>query len=209
MALYIDLSHPISDGMPCYPGDPQVSLQQHATMQEDGHNNFILSTGMHSGTHIDGPMHLTSDLTRIADLPLDLFAGKGFLVNVAGQKIIDLPESVITPIPPGSAVLFYTGFDLYFSQKSYYLSHPILSENTAQQLIKKQVKMVGMDFPSPDYAPHNIHKSLLNNNIIIIENLTNLAALLPYREFELLAFPLKIRSDSSPVRVVARICDKG
>jgi kynurenine formamidase len=87
----------------------------------------------------------------------------------------------------------------------YYRSYPAISEATAWHLVKKGVKIIGMDSPSPDYAPFNIHKILLNNNILIIENLTNLSALLPYREFELLAFPLKIEADSSPLRVVARI----
>ncbi|HEY5511618.1 MAG TPA: cyclase family protein, partial [Prolixibacteraceae bacterium] len=108
-------------------------------------------------------------------------------------------------LQPGSVVLFYTGFDLYFGQKAYYLSYPAISENTAHLMVKKKVKMVGVDFPSVDYAPHRIHDILLSNNILIIENLTNLSSLLPYRDFELLAFPLKIRADSSPVRVVARI----
>ncbi|MEI7829474.1 MAG: cyclase family protein [Prolixibacteraceae bacterium] len=209
MATYIDLSHPITDSMPYYPGDVPVSLKQVASFQEEGHNNFLLSTGMHSSTHIDGPMHLTSNLTRIADLPIEQFAGKGFLVNVVGQKIIDLPESAFEKLLPDSVVLFYTGFDLYFSQKAYYLSYPELSEATAQILVKKQVKIVGMDSPSPDYAPFKTHDILLNNNILIIENLTNLSSLLRCHDFEILAFPLKIMADSSPVRVVARISDKG
>jgi kynurenine formamidase len=150
-------------------------------------------------------MHLTSNLTRIADLPIDRFAGKGFLVNVVGQKIIDLPESAFDKLLPGSVVLFYTGYDLYFSQKAYYITYPELSETTAQILVNKQVKIVGMDSPSPDYAPFKTHDVLLNNNILIIENLTNLSSLLPYHDFEIFAFPLKIMADSSPVRVVARI----
>ncbi len=205
MPRYIDLSHPISHAMPFYPGDQPVSLEQIATLEEQGHSNFLLTTGMHSGTHIDGPMHQTSSLTRIAELPMDLFAGKGFLVNVVGQKIIDLPESAFNHLEPGSVVLFHTGFDQYFNQKAYYLSYPTISENTAVLLVKKQVKIVGMDSPSPDYAPYKIHNILLNNRVLIIENLTNLSALLPYPNFEVLAFPLKIRADSAPVRVVARI----
>ncbi len=207
MAHYIDLTQPISHEMPCYPGDQAVSLQQIAFREQEGHSNFLLSTGMHSGTHLDGPMHLTSSLTRIAELPVDAFAGPGLLLNVVGQKIIDVPESSFGHLKSGSIVLFYTGFDLYFGQKAYYLSYPFISENTAHLLVKKKVKMVGVDFPSVDYEPFKIHDILLNNNILILENLTNLSALLPYRDFELLAFPLKIRADSSPVRVVARIND--
>ena len=207
MAIYLDLSHSITDEMPIYPGDVHVSLKQVATLQEEGHSNFILSTGMHAGTHLDGPMHLTSSLTRIAELPIEMFAGPGFLMNAVGQKIIDLPESALDRLTPGSVVLFYTGHDLFYDQKAYYLTYPVISEKTAEQLVNKKVKIVGMDCPSPDYAPFKIHDLLLNNHILIIENLTNLASLLPYHEFELLAFPLKIRADSSPVRVVARIND--
>ncbi len=205
MSTYIDLSHPISDGMPVYPGDLQVSLKQHASLQIEGHTNFNFTTGMHAGTHLDGPMHLTSSLTRIAELPIGQFAGTGYLVNVLGQKSIDLPESAFDQLKPGSVVLFYTGFDQYFGKEEFFLTYPTLSEATARILVKKQVKIVGMDFPSPDYHPFNIHQILLGNQILILENLTNLSALLPYREFELLAFPLKINADSSPVRVVARI----
>jgi kynurenine formamidase len=207
MAHYIDLSHPISHEMPVYPGDQPVSLEQIANREEEGHSNFLLSTGMHAGTHLDGPMHLTSSLTMIADLPLDCFTGKGFLVNMVGQKFIDLHESIFDKLLPDSVVLFHTGYDLFFNQKAYYHSYPVLSDNTARILVKKKVKIVGFDSPSPDYAPYPIHNILLNNQILIIENLTNLSALLPYREFELLAFPLKIKADSSPLRVVARVND--
>ena len=205
MPLYLDLSHEISHEMPVYPGDIPVSLLQQASIQVEGHTNFQLSTGMHSGTHLDGPMHLTNSLTRMADIPLEQFAGKGFLVNVAGQSVIDPPESVFEALLPGAIVLFYTGFDQYFGQEPYYHSYPVFSEATAHLLVKKKVRMVGMDTPSPDYSPFGIHEILLGNQILILENLTNLSALLPYREFELLAFPLKIKADSSPVRVVARV----
>ncbi|HEY5511507.1 MAG TPA: cyclase family protein, partial [Prolixibacteraceae bacterium] len=142
MFSYIDLTQPIADGMPFYPGDVPVLLKQVASFHEEGHNNFLLSTGMHSGTHLDGPMHLTASLTRMADLPVDAFAGPGLLINVVGQKIIDVPESAFNHLQPGSVVLFYTGFDLYFGQKAYYLSYPAISENTAHLMVKKKVKMV-------------------------------------------------------------------
>lgn len=205
MSHYIDLTQPVSHAMPSYEGDPGVSLTQVAAVGEEGFSNFVLSAGMHSGTHIDGPMHLTSSLTRIAEIPLERFAGPGFLVNVFGKKIIDLSEAALDHLLPGSVVLFYTGFDMYFNQKEYYRSYPALTEMTAHLLARKKVKMVGVDSPSPDYAPYPVHSILLNNNILILENLTNLSALLHQQEFEIMAFPLKIRADSSPVRVVAKI----
>ena len=205
MPSYIDLSHSVTDGMVVYQGDPSVKLVQQSTFSRDGFSDFHFSSGMHSGTHLDGPMHLTSSPIRIAGLPLECFSGPGFLVNVHGQIVIDLPEMALDTLVPNSIVLFYSGFDQHWGKDLYFDHHPVLSEQTARMLVKKQVRMVGIDFPSPDYAPYNTHKILLDNQILILENLTNLVALLPYREFELLAFPLKMEADSAPVRVVARV----
>ncbi len=205
MPSYIDLSHPVTNGMPVYQGDPPVKLMQQSTFFRDGFSDFHFSSGMHSGTHVDGPMHLTSSLTRMAELPLNCFAGSGFLVQAEGQQVIALPETTFHLLTHNSVVLFFTGFDQHWGNDHYFDHHPVLSEQTARLLVQKQVKMVGIDFPSPDYAPYNIHKILLDNQILILENLTNLATLLPYREFELLAFPLKMEADSAPVRVVARV----
>lgn len=205
MTHYIDLTHPVTHDMPCYDSDPKVSLHQISSVPRDGYSNFVFSTGMHSGTHLDGPMHLTSSVSLIAEIPLEQFTGPGYLVNVAGQKIIDLGDSEFDHLVPGSVILFYTGFDRFYNQKEYFSFYPVLSERTALALVNKKVKMIGMDSPSPDYAPYQIHSILLTSGILIIENLTNLSSLLPYHEFEIFAFPLKISADSSPVRVAARI----
>ncbi|MFW6281647.1 MAG: hypothetical protein ACOC1O_02480 [bacterium] len=62
-----------------------------------------------------------------------------------------------------------------------------------------------MDLPSPDKYPFEIHKILFDNNILLIENLTNLSCLLSVSDFEIIAFPLKIKAEASIARVVARI----
>jgi kynurenine formamidase len=72
-------------------------------------------------------------------------------------------------------------------------------------LVEKKIKMIGMDTPSPDRYPFKIHKLLFENNIYILENLTNLDQLLNIDRFEVIAFPLKINADSSITRAVARI----
>jgi hypothetical protein len=64
--------------------------------------------------------------------------------------------------------------------------------------------MLGIDAPSPDYFPFAIHKLFFKCNIPIIENLTNLGILIFRENIEIMAFPLKLRADSSLVRVVAR-----
>jgi len=64
-----------------------------------------------------------------------------------------------------------------------------------------KVKLVGVEGPSPDKEPYPIHKILLANDILKLENLCNLDKL--PEKFKVYAFPIKVKTDGIPVRVVA------
>ena len=80
---------------------------------------------------------------------------------------------------------------------------PVISEELAELLIKKKIKMLGMDMPSPDNGEFEIHKKLFENEIFILENLTNLNKLLYNEEIQIFAQPLKIQGEASLVRAIA------
>ena len=201
----IDLSHTIHSDLSVFPGDSPISLNQVKDYHTDGYNNFQLFTGMHVGTHIDGPMHLTNSKTFISELPLDSFTGKGIVIDVRGKDIIRLNYEKLSGIESGNIVLFYSGYDKFFSEEKYYTQHPVFDEEVVHYLVEQKVKMIGIDWASPDHEPYPMHEILLGNNILILENLTNLNLLLSEPSFEVFAFPLKINADSSIVRAVARI----
>jgi kynurenine formamidase len=77
MDTLIDLSQTFTDNPPVFPGDTGASLFQTKHLKVDGYNDHRLETGMHAGTHIDGPMHLTDSQEFISDLSLDSFIGQG------------------------------------------------------------------------------------------------------------------------------------
>jgi kynurenine formamidase len=81
----------------------------------------------------------------------------------------------------------------------------VLSMDFARLLVSKRVKIVGMDMPSPDDFPFEIHKYLLSNDVLILENLTDVSALLGKEAFEVMALPLRIQSDSAIAWVIARV----
>ncbi len=201
----IDLTHTINRTIAVFPGDDPVQLKQIRTLARDGFNNFRLSTGMHVGTHIDGPMHMTSDTRLMADLPLEMFTGKGVLIDVRGETQVKFRESFRTIIQPESIVMFYSGLDLHFGEAEYFTTYPDITEELALFLADQHVKMIGLDWVSPDHEPYPIHDILFKSNVLILENLTNLDQLLHETNFEVFAFPLKIEADSSILRVVARV----
>ncbi len=93
--------------------------------------------------------------------------------------------------------------DVYYKPE-YYDNYPAISENIGNYLVKKKVKMVGVDMCSIDHEPFPVHKILLKRNILIIENLTNLGAL-EGKSFKVYAFPIKLQIDGAPARVIAEV----
>jgi kynurenine formamidase len=205
MEKLIDLSYIIEDNMPVYPGDSVTSLKQVKVLQEDFYNNYRLDISMHSGTHIDSPMHLTESKEYIYEMPLETFIGNGCIIDVRNQPIIREKPEYKESIKENSIVLLYTGWDEEYGKNFYYDNHPIVDISLSKLLIEKNIKMLGIDMPSPDRYPFETHKLLFKNNICIMENLRNLDKLLGVPSFEVIAFPLKMRADSSMARVIARV----
>jgi kynurenine formamidase len=203
---YIDLTHLVSDGLPEWPGCGSVSLQETVTMQKDGVANHQLNGSCHMGTHIDAPGHFIMDGKKISDYPVDQFIGRGVVIDARGQTEIGV-ELVQDQVKANDIVLFYTGWSERFYESNYFYDYPVISLACAQYLVNQKVKMVGIDTPSVDRAPFEVHKLLLGNEILIIENLMNVQAILGYNQVEIVALPLKLDAHGAPARVVALISE--
>ncbi len=197
----IDLTLPLDEKTPAYPGDPQIEIEQIAELKENGWREKRLHFNSHCGTHVDAPAHFFEKGKTLDDLSLEDFQGEGIIFDVRRRKITlsVLKEQNITP---RSVVLFCTGqSDKRYG--NYYEGANFLSEEVAHELVRRKVKAIGVDAFSPDTEPYPVHKILLSKDILIIENLVNLKALLGKR-FTIHYFPLNITGgDGGPCRAVA------
>ena len=202
MHKIIDLTHKFTKSIPVHHFDEPASIEKIRNLDAHKYNDWRLSSGMHVGTHIDGPGHLTESKILLSDIPIDRFVAKGYLID-ARCKAID--ESLLKDFPTEEnlIVLILTGFDKKFGTKEYFTEHPIIPANFAEELVKHKVKMIGIDFFSPDKYPFPVHKILFYNKILIIENMTNLEKLIGLNSFNVIALPLKTETDSSLARVIA------
>jgi len=205
MSKFIDLTRIIENGMAVYPGDDETILRQSRHLDKDGYNNHRLEISMHSGTHIDGPMHMTNSKKHILDFPLENFVGEGVLLDVREQEAIELEEEYKPFIKENSIVLLHTGCDEKFGTEEYFLNNPVVTKEFAEFLVERKVKMLGLDSASPDRYPFEIHRILFSGGVLIAENLTNLDKLIDVNIFEVIALPLRIKADSSIARVIARV----
>lgn len=197
----IDLSMYLNEETPVYPGDPTPQFTKIAEKAEHGFSDHNLNFNTHFGTHIDSPWHMLEGAKKLKDFPITTFAGEAIVLDCRGQREITLD---VTEVKSGDIVLLRTDHTKNIHEEDYFTANPIISFKLAERLVEKKVKMVGIDSFSPDNPPFQIHKLLLSNDILILENLVNLDKITKPRA-KLYAFPLKLENDGAPVRAVAEV----
>lgn len=178
---------------------------QIATIAKDGYTDHQLTTSLHVGTHLDAPWHMVEGGKTVAQLAADNAVGHGVLVDARGQSPIGPELLAGKTLAAGDIVLILTGWGERFGTAAYFTKYPELSLAFAQRCVDARVNAVGMDTPSPDRAPYAVHRLLLGNGILIMENLARVDQLLGVGQFTVIALPIKLHADAAPVRVVAQI----
>jgi arylformamidase len=120
----IDVSLPVRTGMPVYPGDPEVRLERVSETPAISRLDF----GVHTGTHVDAPVHFIEGAAGADRLPLDVLIGPCEVVSGSGAA-----ERLL--IKDAAA----------------------LDEAAARALVEQGVRLVGVDVMSVgDYEAHRV-----------------------------------------------------
>ena len=86
---YVELGYPIFEGMPVYPGLPEVSVELRESLEKgDSWNGSVLSIYLHAGTHVDSPWHyMGGDAPGIDKIPIEnFFYKKPLLISIEVQE---------------------------------------------------------------------------------------------------------------------------
>lgn len=193
---YIELSILLTKNTPVFPGEPNIIFTQHANIKENTYNEHQITINTHFGTHMDFPYHMIENGKKSNDFKLEKFIGKG--------KVIDIHNPDLNSIDDEDVFLLYSehiekGIDNLFNDV------PVIDEDLVDCLISKKPKMILLDIPTPDKFPYPIHKKLLGNDILIVENVRNMKLLMD-KKFKVYAIPLNFKGfDGSPCRVFAEV----
>lgn len=200
----IDLTMPINESTPVYPGDPKPEFRQVSFCEKSGYNEHRICMNTHFGTHIDAPWHMVEKGKRLTDFPIEKFVGRAVLIDVRGQEEID---AELDGVKKNDMLLLRTDHTKKISSPDFFTNKPVISRGFAERVVKKKISILGIDSftPAPDSPPFEIHKYLLENEVLCLENLVNLD-LIPKKTFTLYVLPLKLdRIDGAPCRVVAQL----
>jgi kynurenine formamidase len=210
---YLDLTLTVSESIPNFPGSPSPQFIAWSTIKDDGYNLELLFLSSHTGTHLDAPYHFTKKGAKIHQIPVTRLIGVALLIKIKKLKdqtitkkdLLDF-ERKNGEIKNFSSIIFFTNWQKNLNKKFYFTNNPGLSKSATNYLVSKKINLVGIDSPSIDLGTDKrftAHKILAKNNILIVENLSNLEKI-PTLEFDFIILPLKLKdATGSPVRAIA------
>src|SRR5439155_3457380 len=190
-----DVSVPLRAGMVTYPGDPQVHIERAASIAGGDIVNLTrIDFGLHSGTHVDAPVHFIDGAAGVDSLPLDALVGPCEVVEAP-----DLSRDSVAAAPPAERLLFKTPNSELWASDEFAEEFALLDGGAAELLVQRGVRLVGVDYLS--VGDEQAHQVLLEAGVVPVEGLDLRAV--GAGSYELVCLPLRVvGADGAPARAV-------
>ncbi len=199
MKMY-DITAPIFVGMPVYKNKPEK--QPSFETMTNGHvTETRMSLDVHTGTHMDAPLHMMNDGETIETISLDQIVGSCKVLDLT--QVVDgisKDDLLSKDIVKDDFLLFKTKNS---SDDSFNFEFIYLKEDGAKYLAELEIRGVGIDALGVERSQegHPTHKALFSKKIVVIEGLR--LEEVPEGEYFMVAAPLKLTGvDASPARVL-------
>ena len=202
----IDITHPLSNATAPWPGDTPFHFQFVCRLRDGASCNVgKFTSGIHSGTHMDAPLHYNDAGLSIDQLDLGILLGPARVFLAPGRAA--LTREVFAGLDGRATPRVLVRTNHCDDKTQFPARIPILAPDVPAWLATQGVKLIGLDLPSVDQIDDpsmQVHHRLSAANILILENL-DLRAAAP-GVYELIALPLKIAgAEGSPIRAVLRV----
>lgn len=214
-----DLSHKLHNDLPVPHVFPHPHFGRIASMPEAKLNISRIDMVCHVGTHLDAPLHLFMDGPGFHEIPAGHLNGPGVVWRLELAPFDNITLDTLQAKQPrlraGDMLLLCTGWARRWGRDDYY-DNPALTLDAAQWLVDQGVKLLGVDFATPDLAlpkrPPDfdwpVHQILLGNGVLVAENLADMSALADQR-VEVVCGALNVEgADGSPARILARTVEQ-
>lgn len=204
---FTDISMPLDGETPTWPGSPGFSTSQlHTIAAGDDANVTRLDMDVHTGTHVDAPLHFVDGGATIGEVGLDPFVGPALVVDIRGRAEITAADLDDGDIPAGTERLLLRTDNSFVPARRkapFDTNYSALTADAASWLVDHGIRLVGIDFLSIQrYSdPPDTHQIILGAGIVIVEGLF-LAHVDPGR-WVLVCLPVNLTgAEGAPARAV-------
>ncbi|WP_223639404.1 cyclase family protein [Corallococcus sp. EGB] len=206
-APWVDVTVPVRDGMVHWPDNPPIEVRPYLAMAKgDAANVSHLSLGVHSGTHVDAPVHFIAGGMGVDALPIDRLLGDVRVLELSSGPAITADALRVHAPRQGERLLLKTRNSSHrWDTSAFQPGFTYLSSGGARYLVDVGVRTVGIDYLSIAGMDEGVetHRLLLDAGVCIIEGL-DLTRVEP-GDWEMVCLPLRLKDgDGAPARVLLR-----
>jgi arylformamidase len=206
---WLDISMPLRSAILRWPTDPAVEITRLSDIaQGDEVTVSHLSMTVHTGTHIDAPLHYVDAGEGIDAMSLSATIGPVRIIQIDDPRAIHADELEHHDIRHGERLLFRTrNSERDWSKDSEFdEDYVFIAPDAARYLASIGIRLVGIDYLSIGgyhEGGAETHQILLGAGVYALEGL--LLTHVEAGEYELVCLPLKIiDADGAPARAVVR-----
>src|SRR5437660_1779849 len=182
MKRYVDLSVTVSDATM---SPPSTNMKLEVTPHRRGPGFWQVSSvrqSLHTGAHIDSPLHVFKDGITTAEISLEQVMGEALVVDMSHVgpnheiTIDDLKRGGADGVKEGDIVLLRTDWTdkMYGKWPDYFVQSPYCPPATAEWLVAKGAKNIGFDFFEeycarlPDFSSEDfpMHRVILGAGVV-------------------------------------------
>lgn len=203
----LDLSVGISPALPVWPNNPGIELTRMNDMRQGANSNVSrLALGVHSGTHVDAPVHFVAGGTGVDTLALETLIGPAYVAHLPNVARITQPDLAALTLPAGTKrLLLKTRNSTYWAQgdTEFHTDFVGVGPDAAQWIVDQGIALVGVDYLSvaPWKESRPTHEILLKAGVVVVEGLNLAEANTGVYDF--ICLPLKLMDcDGAPARAV-------
>jgi arylformamidase len=218
MSEWIDLTQTLAEDSPTLPPlHPQPEFEDFATLEADDYNSTILHVETHCGTHMDAPTHFLSkdDYRTIDEITVDEMITEGVIcdftdkepgASVSRAELAEQAEQY--DLGAGDYLIWDCGMAPADTDR--YLRNFVWPEEGAAEYMVEQdiacfaIDALSADKPGATLEEHDVHYTLLPEDVLIIEGVANLEAASAGR-YDVICTPIPYYNrDGSQVRLLVR-----
>jgi arylformamidase len=209
MSEIVDISLSISPKSVVWPTAPSPSLTRRLSIARgDLVNDSNLFMNVHTGTHLDAPLHHFEEGLAAHEMSLDSLLGEVWVADLSND--VDITVKALERVWPAgeiARILLKTRNSRLWAERhtDFTSDYSALTQESAAWLVDRCVRLVGIDYLSVQrFAdPPTVHRVLLRAGVVLLEGL-DLSGVAAGR-WELLCLPLKlVGADGAPARAILR-----
>lgn len=165
--------------------------------------NTMMHLGLHTGTHVDAPLHMLESGDTFESIKLERLVRKVKVIDLtAVEDGITRKDLEAHSIEKDDFLLCKTN-NSFYEKETFDRRFIFLKEDGAEYLIEKEIEGIGIDTLGIERSQegHPTHRKLFSNDIIIVEGL-RLKDVKP-GDYFMVAAPLKlVDTEAAPARVI-------